>query len=60
MISSMHITRKANGSYVIEFKDTSSDEVKMVGAAKASPVAQAIRLVDRLVTLSDRIAGYNQ
>jgi hypothetical protein len=60
MITAMTIAKKNSGHYVIEFKDSKNEEWAMVGAAKESPVAQAIRLVERLLLLSAGLAGYNQ
>lgn len=60
-INVMRITRKKQGHYVIDvYAEDGTTLITTVGAAKGSPVAQAIRLVDRLVMLSDKLAGYNQ
>lgn len=59
-VESIKIERKAHGHYVIDFATKNDNEPRTVGAAKGSPLAQTIRLLERLLILSDRIAGYNQ
>jgi len=59
-IEKMTITRKPSGHYIIDIYDNDGSLFTTVGAAKASPVAQGIRMVDRLICLSDKLGGYNE
>jgi hypothetical protein len=57
------ITRKPTGHYTIDVyvptgRGEKSDLVKTMGVAKGSPVAQCIRLLERLIELAHHISTY--
>ena len=59
-VKDMVIKKKLSGSYVIDVLLKDETEYRTVGAAKTSPVGQCIRLLERLLLLSDRLGGYNR
>jgi hypothetical protein len=49
-----------HGAYVVDEYDEDNNLVATVRAAPGSPMAQSIRLFDRLFKLADKLAGYNE
>lgn len=57
------ITRKPNGNYTIDVyvprrNGRGADLVTTMGAAKNSPTGQCVKLLERLIDLAKKVAGY--